>query len=167
MNDVGPASPGQPERAPQRWLLTTHRSLTPGGFLTLMILLCTVSFVAGIVFLAMGAWPVAGFFGLDVLLVWGAFKLNYRAGRRYETVVLSDDALVVTRVHPSGRQQAFRFDPYWVRVQLDEAVDGRTRLRLKLHQRELTFGLGLNDEDRKAFADVLSGALVQARNGRR
>ncbi len=163
MNEFGPQMQARPGSVPQRWVLTSHRSLGRTGFVTLMALLCAVSFVAGIVFSLLGAWPVAGFFGFDVLLVWIAFKLNYRAGRRYETVDLDRHALVVTRVQPSGRQQAFTFNPYWVRVQLDEAIDGRTRLHLALRDRKFIFGMGLNDDERREFAQILAGALAEAR----
>ena len=167
MNEFGPQMQARPGSGPQRWVLTSHRSLGRSGFVTLMALLCAVSFVAGLGFSMMGAWPVAGFFGLDVLLVWIAFKLNYRAGRRYEMVDLDPDALVITRVQPSGRQEAFSFNPYWVRVQLDEAVDGRTRLKLALRDRMFTFGRALNDDERRDFARVLAGALAEARGVRR
>ena len=95
-----------------RAVLVPHRSLSPTGFLILMSLLGGVSFVAGMAFLLAGAWPVFGFFGLDVLVVYIAFKLNYRAGRRYETVEVDPAALTVTRVEPSGRAQAFRFETW-------------------------------------------------------
>jgi uncharacterized membrane protein len=167
MNEFGPPTQAQPRAAHQRWVLSSHRSLGRKGFMLLMVLLCGISFVAGVVFSLAGAWPVAGFFGLDVLLVWIAFRMNYRSGRRYETVDLDPDALVITRVAPSGRQQAFTFNPYWVRVQLDEAVDGRTRLKLALRGRAFTFGRGLNDDERREFAQVLSGALAQTRSGGR
>ena len=167
MNEFGPQMQARPGSGPQRWVLTSHRSLGRSGFVTLMALLCAVSFVAGLVFSLMGAWPVAGFFGLDVLLVWIAFKLNYRSGRRYETVDLDRDALVITRVQPSGRQEAFTFNPYWVRVRLDEEVDGRTRLHLALRDRMFTFGRSLNDDERRDFAQVLAEALSEARSGAR
>ena len=62
-------------------VITPHRSLGRVGFLVLMALFGGVSFVAGMVFLLIGAWPVFGFLGLDVLLVYWAFRLNYRAPR--------------------------------------------------------------------------------------
>ena len=59
-------------------VLTPHRSLGNIGFLVLMIVFGGVSFVSGIAFLMMGAWPIFGFFGLDVLLLYWAFRINYR-----------------------------------------------------------------------------------------
>ncbi len=88
-------------------VLTQHRSLGPAGFAILMALVAGVSFVAGMVFLIVGAWPVFGFFGLDVLLIYGAFKLNTRAGRAYETVAITPDTFRLTRVDPAGREKHF------------------------------------------------------------
>jgi len=59
-------------------LLTPHRSLNRTGFLLVMAFLSVISFAAGLVFLLMGAWPVLGFFGLDVLAIYWAFKINFR-----------------------------------------------------------------------------------------
>ena len=118
------------------------------------------------VFLAMGAWPVFGFFGLDVALVYIAFRLNYRSGRLYELVELTPETLTVTRVHPSGKRESFDFNPYWVRVRLAEGPQGRTDLRLASHGRELSFGRFLTDDERRDFSDALAGALIEARGAR-
>jgi uncharacterized membrane protein len=122
-----------------------------------------VSFVTGMVFLAMGAWPVLGFFGLDAALVYLAFRLNYRSGRLYETVELTPEMLTVTRVHPSGKRECFEFNPYWVRVLLAESQHGRTDLRLASHGHEFSFGRFLTDDERRDFSHALSGELVEAR----
>ena len=87
------------ELLPFRAVLTAHRSLPRVGFKVLMAAVGGVSLVLGMGFLMLGAWPVFGFFGLDVLLVYLAFELNYRAGRLYETVELVPQVLTVTRVH--------------------------------------------------------------------
>ncbi|MCB1528525.1 MAG: DUF2244 domain-containing protein [Hyphomicrobiaceae bacterium] len=154
----GPATPPH-----TRWVLTSYRSLSPRGFLILMSLLGLVSFTAGITFLLMGAWPVFGFFGLDVLLIYIAFKLNYRDGRLHETVDLDSHQLTVTRYHPSGRTETFGFNPYWVRVSVSEAVDGRTSLSLTSHGKLFQFGSFLTDDERKEFGGVLGRALQKAR----
>jgi uncharacterized membrane protein len=155
-----------PAEVPTRWVLTTYRSLSPRGFVILMSALGLVSFVAGMVFLAIGAWPVFGFFGLDVLLIYIAFKLNYRSGRLYETVDLDSRLLTVTRVHPSGRTERFEFNPYWVKVRFSERRDGHTDLALASHGESFPFGRFLTDEERREFADALAGALTLARAAR-
>ncbi len=150
-----------------RAVLSPHRSLSPTGFLVLMSAIGLVSFAVGVTFLMMGAWPVFGFFGLDVLLVYIAFKLNYQSGRAYETVEVTRETFLLTRVDPKGRSESFVFNPFWVRVLLREDPDGHTDLRLASHGREMRFAQFLSDDERRDFADALKEALVAARGGPR
>ena len=128
-----------------------------------MLAIGSVSFVSGMVFLLMGAWPVMGFFGLDVALVYIAFKLNYRAARAYELVELTPAVLTLKQVSASGEFKSFTFNPYWVRILFTERPDGGNHLKLSSHGRELEFGRLLNDDERRDFAQALTGALNQAR----
>jgi uncharacterized membrane protein len=148
-----------------RAILHPHRSLGPKGFLVLMSAIGCVSFATGMVFLSLGAWPVFGFFGLDVLLVYVAFRLNYRSGRAYEIVELTRDVLTLTRVTPAGRRECHQFNPYWVRLRFSEHPNGRTHLQLRSHGRELEFARCLTDEERREFARLLGDALASARAG--
>lgn len=161
-------NPEQTQAEPDvfRALLTPHRSLGPTGFLILMAALGAASFVAGVAFLLAGAWPVLGFFGLDVLIVYIAFRLNYRSGRLYETVELTPARFTVTRVHPSGRQERFDCNPYWARVSLREWPDGRTALSIVSQGREHVFGRFLTDRERRDLATELREALLAARGVR-
>ena len=145
-------------------VLTAHRSLGPTGFVMLMGAFGFVCFATGLVFLTQGAWPVMGFFGFDVALLYIAFKLNYRSGRLHELIDLTPERLTVTRVHPTGRRERFDFNPYWVRVSLAEWPDGRTDLRLASHGQEFPFARFLNDEERREFASILGNALATVRS---
>lgn len=158
-----------PDGSPEgfRAVLTPHRSLSPRGFLAVMIVLGVLSFITGMIFLAAGAWPVVGFLGLDVLLVYAAFRLNDRSGRRYETLHITSDRLVLTRVHPSGRQESHECNPYWARVNLREWPNGRTALSVVSRGTELAFGAFLTDEERRDLASVVRAALLEARGGMR
>ncbi|HEX2840922.1 DUF2244 domain-containing protein [Hyphomicrobium sp.] len=160
MNDSGQAAHGA---SVFRAILHPHRSLEPKGFLILMLAIGSVSFVMGMAFLIMGAWPVFGFFGLDVLLVYIAFKLNYRAARAYEQVEISPRTLTLTQVSASGKSRSFEFNPYWVRVVFTERPDGGNHLKLASRGKELEFGRLLNDEERKDFAQALKSALDMRR----
>lgn len=146
-----------------RAVLHAHRSLSPRGFVILMTAIGGVSFIAGVVFLAIGAWPVFGFFGLDVGLIYLAFKLNYRAGRAHEIIDLTPDLLSLRRIAADGGCETFEFNPYWARVRLSEKPDGRNDLAITSHGKDLAFGRLLNDEERRDFAAVLEGALRNAR----
>ena len=122
------ASPGYAE-PPRRSaaiferVLLPHRSLPPRGFHILMLILGLISVAVGIGFVSIGAWPVFGFFGLDVALVYVAFRLNYRSARRREIIRLAGDAFTVERVGVRGKRRIWRFQPFWLRVILDERPD--------------------------------------------
>jgi len=145
-------------------ILTPHRSLSPRGFTVLMTAIGVISFIAGIAFLMMGAWPVFGFFGLDVLLIYWAFRVNYRAGRLHERVELTRDELTVTRVLPSGRSQSWSFNPYWARLLVEDDPRKGAVLSISSHGRTLVFGRFLSEEEKHDFADALSGALHGAKH---
>lgn len=131
--------------------------------MVMMAAVSAVSFGTGLMFFLMGAWPVVGFMGLDVALIYIAFKLNFRALRIYETVDLSADQLTVTRVAPSGAAQSWTFNPYWVRLSLKERVGRTSELALMSHGQRLVFGSFLTDPEREDFAAALKSALSEAR----
>ena len=147
------------DQKPFRAVLTPHRSLPATGFLVLMAVLVTLNLTAGITFYVLGAWPVVGFMGLDVALIYIAFKLNYRSARLYETVDLTPSALTVTRVQPSGKAQSWSFNPYWVRLDLEERIGRSSELSIASHGKRLVFAAFLTDPEREDFAQALSKAL--------
>src|SRR6202021_329543 len=97
-------------------LLTPHRSLNRTGFLVLMGFLTLVSFTAGVAFLLMGAWPVFGFFGLDVLVVYWAFRFNFRRDTATEEISVTPVELRVRRVSHRGHVVEWVLNPLWVRL---------------------------------------------------
>lgn len=150
-----------------RFVLHPHRSLSPRGFVILMSVVGVISFIAGMAFVIIGAWPVFGFFGLDVLLLYWAFRANFRSGRIYETIEITPSLAQLTRVHPSGQRETYDFNPFWVRVRLiADRPDGRTALRLAVHGREVPFAQFLTDDERRDLAGALTGALIEARGAR-
>ncbi len=145
-------------------VLTPHRSLSPAGFWVVMALVSGVSFVSGMFFVLKGAWPVTGYFGLDVLLIYFAFRANYRSARLYETIKLTADALVVERVRPSGRRQRWKFQPYWLRVEMDDPPAHDSQLTLTSHGRCLAIGAFLTPDERLDLAKSLKEALRRCRH---
>ncbi|MDP6706646.1 MAG: DUF2244 domain-containing protein [Alphaproteobacteria bacterium] len=140
-------------------VLHPHRSLSPTGFYALMAFVSVVCFGAGLAFMAIGAWPVLGFLGLDVLAIYVAFRLSYRSGRLFERLHLSDRALSVSRVHPNGRTENWQLPPNWLRVQLDGGGHGPGAVRLRSHGREIAVGRFLSPEERRSLAEALEEAL--------
>ncbi|GGB40310.1 membrane protein [Roseibium aquae] len=147
-------------------VLTPYRSLGPNGFVVLMVCLGLISFVAGILFLSIGAWPVFGFFGLDMLLIYLAFRLNYRSAKAYEEVVVSRTEIVIRKVGPGKRHQEFRFNPMWVRLSIERIEDeGVTKIALTNRGQSVDLGAFLNPEDRTSFAGAMANALSVAKSG--
>ena len=144
-------------------VLTPHRSLSPRGFLILMLLVCGISFAAGVAFYLAGAWPVIGFLGLDVLLIYGAFKLSYRSGRMHESLRLTRGALVVERVEVTGEARSWRFQPTWLQVLIDDPPGHESHLTLRSHGRNLVIGDFLTPEERLDLAKALREALSRLR----
>lgn len=144
-------------------VLQPHRSLSRLGFVILMLVLCLISFTAGIMFLLQGAWPVFGFFGLDVLAVYVAFKLNYRSGRQFETVQLGGDGLRVRRVQPSGRSHEWTFAPNWLQVRMDNPPRHASQLELSSHGQSVVIGAFLTPNERLEVAVALREALARWR----
>ncbi len=161
---------GQPEPAARpefHAVLTPHRSLGPKGFLVVMAIVGGVCFVGGAAFMAMGAWPVVGFFGLDVVIVWAAFRANYRAARAYEEIRLGDGTLLIRRVTARGEASEIRLDPYWARLVVDRVEDeGVVGLALTSHGQRHDIGAFLDPDARESFAKALGAALGAVRSGR-
>jgi uncharacterized membrane protein len=144
--------------------LKPHRSLTPQGFAVLMIVLGGISFAVGTVFLLLGAWPVFGFFGLDVLVVWWAFRANFRAARAYEDIHLTPYRLLVRQVSARGKARETEFNPRWVRLEKNEdETFGVTRVALISRGIALVIGAFLPPIHRGQLAKSLSAALQVAK----
>lgn len=138
-------------------------SLSASGFFFLMAALCAVSFGAGTAFLLAGAWPVLGFFGLDILLIYLAFHISYRRARRYETVRLTENRLAVEKIDPKGRAKSWEFQPYWLRVAVDDTARSNAQLTLSSHGKTLEIGAFLSPGEKRDMARALDAELRRLR----
>ena len=147
-------------------IITPHRSLGPRGFLIFMLCLGCLSFTAGVIFVSLGAWPVFGFFGLDVLLVYFAFRANYRTARAYEEVTVTASELTVRKVNPRGLVRQWTLNPLWVQLErIAHAEFGIERLFLVSHGRRLAIADFLSPAEKESFARALTSALGEAKRG--
>ena len=142
--------------------LAPNRSLGRAGFIAVMAGVIVISVGLGVFFLLQGAWPVLGFFGLDIALLYLAFRLSYRSGRLRETIRVTADEVVVRRIAPNGRTTEWRFNPYWLRVALDDPVEHHSQITLTSHGRTLVIGPFLAPEERASLVAALRDALGEA-----
>jgi uncharacterized membrane protein len=138
--------------------LKPYRSLGPRGFAILIGFVALGNLGAGLAFWLLGAWPVFVFCGLDVLLVYLAFKFSYRQQRAREFIRLDDSMLEIRRVDIQGREKVWRLQPYWLRIECD-AEDESASLRIWSHGRALTLGAFLSPDERRRLAEGLREAL--------
>ena len=144
--------------------LMPHRSLAPHGFRVLMGVLIAANLAVGIPFLVSGAWPVLGFMGLDILGFYLLFKLNYRSGKLFERLRLTDADFTIARQHPDGLRQNWRFQPYWLRVAIDDPPRHESQLIIGSHGKQVVVGAFLTPEEKLQVADALRAALSRQRN---
>jgi uncharacterized membrane protein len=158
--------PDAPEPILFSAVLTPHRSLNRTGFMLVMTFLTVISFAAGVAFWMMGAWPVFGFFGLDVLAIYIAFKINFRRAKASEEISVTPSELRVRRISHRGHVVEWVLNPLW--VQLDQIAHeefGIERLYLVSRGRRVSIGSFLGPNEKASFASALMAGLVAARRG--
>jgi uncharacterized membrane protein len=141
-------------------ILTPHRSLGPLGFVILMGVVAGVNFAAGITFALRGAWPVFGFCGLDVVLFFVLFQLNYRSARMFERIRLTSNEVIVERHSAGGETDRWVFNPFWLRVSIDHPAEHHSKLVLRSHGQAVAIGGFLTPVERLELAGALREALV-------
>ena len=147
-------------------VIRPHRSLSPQGFKLVMGLLCLTSVVASLPFVIMGFWPVAGFFGLDFLGLYIAFRVNYRHGQSFELLELTPIRLLLRKVSHRGDVQEWRFNPLWTR--LDREVDdefGLQKLALASRGQQVVIAHDLSPPERETLAEAFGRALSDVKRG--
>jgi uncharacterized membrane protein len=148
--------------------ITPHRSLTRRHFRLLLMFFLGANIFTSLPFIILGAWPVAGFMGLDVALLYIAFKANFRAGQAYEDVHVTPFELLVAKVSPKGQRAEWRFNPAFVRLEREEHEEfGTLRLALVSRGRSVEVAAFLGPGEKADFASALSLALAEARRGPR
>ena len=149
---------------PKTWraTLTPHRSLSPKGFIVLMSVIVGLNLTVGMFFFVIGAWPVVGFMGLEVALIWWAFRANFADARRAEHIEITLEELVLRRLAKDRPAQEQRFARRWVRVELEEDMErelvGPLYLRFGGKRTEIASFLGA--QERLSFANALKAALI-------
>jgi uncharacterized membrane protein len=148
--------------------LNPHRSLGPVAFRNLMLAAFAFSALVSLPFYLMGAWPVVGFMGLDVLGLYVAFRANFRSARAYEELRLTPLELLFARVSMRGARREWRFNPSWVRfVRIEHEEFGTQRLSLISRGSSVEVGAFLGPDQKAELAAKFARALAEARRGPR
>jgi len=144
--------------------LRPYRSLSRNGFILLMLLFGGTCFSMGIFYMLAGAWPVFGFLGLDVVLLYLAFRVNYHSAKAYEEVIVRRDVLIIRRISARGKIQELSFNPFWAKLHVSRDEEGVvTRISVTARGERSDVGKFLNPEDKTTFAKAFGAALAEAR----
>lgn len=168
MPDPVPSPPDPADTVLFSTRLHPHRSMTPAQVRRVIVAVAVASFIATLPFVLMGAWPVAGFMGLDVLAVYLAFRASFHSARAYEDVRVTVLELLLAKVDPRGARAEWRFNPSWVRLEPKAHEEfGMQRIDLVSRGSRIEVAGFLGPDEKEAFAGDLSRALAEARRGYR
>jgi uncharacterized membrane protein len=158
------------ERSPEApWLdgellmdavLRPHRSLSAKAFKYMLAAVIAVNAALAVFLWVQGAFPVAGFLGLDVLALWLAFRINYKSGRAAEYVRIAPGKVHLAAIDQNGVATHWVLNPVWARV----ARDGRGVL-VREREGQMRLGAFLSPKECESFASALSLALSKAKRG--
>ncbi len=138
-----------------------NRSLTRPGFMALMLVVIMVNIISAGFYTALGAWPIALFAVVDVLVVWLAFQISYRQGRLQERIMIVGDRLLVTRTAANGRQSCWSLPAYWTRLEYKLPMEHDDQIKLTLSGDVLVLGRFLSPNERGELAQALDNAMQE------
>ena len=145
-------------------LLTPHRSLSPSAIRWVIAFTALMASIPGIAFFAMGAWPVVGLMGLDVILLTWALTASYTDKDAFEEITLWPDALEIRNVSKTGKETNFSLNPFMVRLSVSRDDEARiTALKIVARDTEIEIGRFLTPDDKANFAAVFAPALHRAK----
>jgi uncharacterized membrane protein len=156
--------PDMEENKSRRWsvTLTPHRSLSREGFAVLMLIIVLINLVGGLLFMVSGAWPIAGFMGLDVVLIWWAFRQNFADAKSVERITIERDLVTLQRLSAGGTEEKLEFNRRWLQVELeyDAAREMVGRLLLVYRGALTEVGSFLGRDERQSLSKALRAALT-------
>ena len=139
--------------------LYPYRSLNKLGFFILMFILAFISFIAGIIFMLKGAWPVFGFFGLDVLLVYIFFKINFRSGKKKEILILTKNQLIIEFYNSKKISKTYYLDAHWLQIRLSKLKNEMSKLKISSKNKSIIIGSFLRYQEKIDVVKSLKKAL--------
>ena len=139
--------------------LKPYRSLNKIGFITMMLVLCGFSFITGIIFMKKGAWPVFGFFGLDILLVYIFFRLSYKSGKEFEVINLTKKKLIIKKYKEKKIIKTYILDANWVKIQIQNPLEHSSKLQISSKNKSIIIGSFLRLDEKIEVLKNIENAL--------
>ena len=143
--------------------LWPYRSLGNRGYSYLMLAFVILIFILSLLFYFMGAWPVIGFLGLEIGLVWLLFKLNYNSGRNFEHIYITPEKTSIEKVNWRGVKRCFTIVSPWIRAHCVKTAGNSNKLVLQYHAEKLEIGAFLPPQEKLSLANALNDCFERVR----
>ncbi len=147
-------------------VIVPHRSLSRRGLWLLIGAIGGLSMISSTVFWLLGAWPVAGFNGVEITVAALLLRYNARAARANEVIMLSPTMLRIIRTAADGTRTEQSLPPGWLRVEVQERKGRVPGLYLAAHQMRVEVGASLGEPEKLSLAEGLRTALQDWRHPR-
>ncbi|MBU2136180.1 MAG: DUF2244 domain-containing protein [Alphaproteobacteria bacterium] len=144
-------------------VISPNRSLNTLGFRVVIGVLGGSAALVSLVFFSIGAWPAPMFLGLDVLLVYLAFRASFRASERRERLRVSADQVEVIEEARGQSRVVWASPTAFTHVDLEEVGEHQMRVRLRLSGKRRSVGRDLSPPEREALGAALREAVLKAR----
>lgn len=144
-------------------VLEPPRSLSPRGFSRVMVALASLSCLFSLGFIAIGAYPIVGFLGLEILLLWYLMKrhVEQRAARTHLRVTA--ERVDICRIASDGREKREWLPSYFARVVYDARLRGARALMIVAGDRSVQIGEHLSGDEQSSLASRIDVALRDAK----
>jgi len=124
-----------------------NNSLSTSGRRLVFVFILTVSLgIAAVFALVFGAWPILPFAGIEMGVLYVAFRYMDRHAADYESITIRGDSVAV-EVREGPEIRRFGFNRCWAQVVGDGA-----RFALRSHGREIEVGRHVCEERRVEMA---------------
>lgn len=133
-------------------VLRPHRSSSERAVKIVTGFVLCLFIPTGMVFLLVGAWPVFGIMGLEVVALIFALRYNHKVGSAFEAITLTDTEFRHSKVDHWGKRKHTSFQPQWLQVRIDDASQ---QLIAGTHGKRVVIGKFLTDDEREELCKVL------------
>ena len=99
------------------------------------------------------------FFGLDVLLVYIFFKINFKSGRKKEIIILTKNQLIIEFYDSKKILKKHYLDANWIKINLIKLKNEMNKLQISSKNKSIIIGSFLRYQEKINVANSLHRAL--------
>ena len=144
--------------------ITPYRSMSPRGQRLLIVVLAGLLTLGTGVFAFVGAWPVGGFAGLELLAAIVLFRRHARRMKSGELVILTPRDLRIVHTDGAGRRRERTVPVAWLSATIEERPGRSPALMLTGHGRREEIAADLGEAERRDLGQALQATLHRLRN---